>query len=64
MALSDSLQIKSDMSKSAKREQLILFTKLFVLMGLPWVSVCLHALLHGDHSNHEHCNIVIEVILQ
>jgi hypothetical protein len=42
-------------------EQLILFTKLFALMGLPWMSVCIHVHIHGDHSNDEHCNFFIEV---
>ena len=42
-------------------DQLILFTKLFVIMGPPWLSVCIHILIHGDHTQNEHCSLYIEV---
>jgi hypothetical protein len=51
----------SPMSNENKREQIVLFVKLFVIMGLSWFSEVLHIFLHGDHSHNEHCNFVVEV---
>jgi len=45
------------------RDQLTLFTKLFVIMGLPWFSVCIHIMIHGDHTQNDHCSLYIEVPL-
>ena len=44
-----------------KKTQLILFTKLFVIMGLSWLSECIHFKLHGDHSDLHDCNVATEV---
>ena len=49
------------LSDGNTKEQLALFTKLFILTGLPWMSVCIHLYIHGDHSHDEHCNLFIEV---
>jgi hypothetical protein len=48
-------------SRESRREQLILFVKLFVIMGLSWFSEVVHVFLHGDHSQNEHCNYLLEV---
>ena len=46
------------------REQLVLFTKLFLIMGLSWFSECIHIELHGDHTNMKNCNFYVEVFLR
>ena len=46
------------------REQLVLFTKLFLIMGLSWLSECIHIELHGDHTNMKNCNFYVEVFLR
>ena len=48
-------------AKMETPEQLILFTKLFIIMGLTWVTECIHVMVHGDHTNNEHCYFYIEV---
>ncbi|CAB4061742.1 MTH [Lepeophtheirus salmonis] len=46
------------------REQLILFTKLFLIMGLTWISECIHVEIHEDHQDLEDCNFYLEVFLR
>jgi hypothetical protein len=41
--------------------QACLYSKLFVLMGISWLSECVDAGLHGDHSTVEGCNLSTEV---
>lgn len=49
---------------SDTREQLVLFTKLFLIMGLSWLSECIHIELHGDHTDMVYCNFYLEVFLR
>jgi hypothetical protein len=43
------------------RTQSILFSKLFVIMGITWIGECIHVQLHGDHSHLEDCSFYSEV---
>ena len=43
------------------KSQLILFSKLFVIMGITWICECLHVQVHGDHSDVKECNYYSEV---
>ncbi len=43
------------------RSQFFLYLKLFLLMGISWMSEYIHAELHGDHTNMESCNLYVEV---
>ena len=43
------------------KNQFFLYLKLFMLMGISWISECIHVELHGDHAKMETCNIYIEV---
>ena len=36
---------------SDTREQLVLYTKLFIVMGISWTFECLHHLVHSDHTH-------------
>jgi len=45
------------------KEQLILYSKLFTVMGILWIFECIHYLLHGDHRNME-CLSSTEFILR
>ena len=49
---------------SDTKEQMVLFTKLFLIMGITWLSECIHIELHGDHSDMVHCNFYLEVFLR
>ena len=55
---------QQSISTNDTREQLVLFTKLFLIMGLSWLSECIHIELHGDHQNMEYCNFYLEVFLR
>jgi hypothetical protein len=44
-----------------KKTQLVLFTKLFVVMGLSWLSEIIHFELHGDHTKLSSCSLASEV---
>ena len=41
----------------------VLFSKLFIVMGVLWVFECLHYLLHGDHRNTD-CSSYTELVLR
>ena len=43
------------------RSQFFLYLKLFLLMGISWLSEYIHAESHGDHTNLENCNFYAEV---
>jgi len=45
------------------KEQLLLYSKLFTVMGILWIFECIHYLLHGDHRNME-CVSSTEFILR
>ena len=34
------------------KEEMILFLKLFSIMGLTWIVEIIHVLIHGDHDDH------------
>jgi hypothetical protein len=59
--------VKTDSSSSVPQtiEQLqsqsILFSKLFVIMGITWIGEGIHVLLHGDHSELDECSFYSEV---
>jgi hypothetical protein len=44
--------------------QVCLYSKLFVLMGISWLSECVDAELHGDHSTIGGCDLFTEVLSQ
>ena len=54
----------STISTNDTKEQLVLFTKLFLIMGLSWLSECIHIELHGDHQDLHDCNFYLEVFLR
>ena len=39
----------------------MLFSKLFMVMGLPWIFESLHYFWHGDHSNTD-CGSSVELV--
>ena len=49
---------------SDTKEQMVLFTKLFFIMGITWISECIHIELHGDHTTMVQCNFYFEVFLR
>ena len=46
------------------RSQSILFSKLFVIMGITWLGEAIHVLVHGDHSQMNDCSFYYEVCAQ
>merc|ERR1719245_2338058 len=45
------------------REEMVLFVKLFAIMGLTWFTECVHVVLH-DHSYSDYCNFYVEAVLR
>ena len=45
------------------KNQFFLYLKLFMLMGISWMSECIHVELHGDHTKVGNCSIYTEVSL-
>ena len=41
----------------------ILYSKLFIVMGIPWIFECTHYFAHGDHANSE-CLSTTEFVLR
>ena len=40
---------------------MVLFVKLFAIMGLTWFTECVHVVLHAhDHSYSDYCNFYVE----
>ena len=39
---------------------MLLFVKLFAIMGLTWISECIHIVVHGDHARSDYCNFYVE----
>ena len=40
---------------------MVLFVKLFAIMGLTWFTECVHVVLHDhDHSYSDYCNFYVE----
>ena len=62
--LKTAVNVSSNSFNNDTKEQLVLFTKLFLIMGITWLSECIHVELHGDHTNMEHCNFHLEVFLR
>ena len=46
------------------QSQFILFSKLFVIMGITWLGEAIHVLVHGDHSQMNDCSFYSEVCTQ
>ena len=40
-----------DRVNSDVREQMVLYTKLFIVMGISWTFECVHHLVHSDHTH-------------
>lgn len=43
------------------KTQFWLFVRLFVVMGITWISEFVHVLIHGDHRDITDCNYYFEV---
>jgi hypothetical protein len=43
------------------RGQFWLYARLFLVMGVTYMSEFVHVLLHGDHDNIDYCNFYVEV---
>ena len=41
----------------------MLYSKLFIVMGIPWIFECTHYFVHGDHSDTE-CLSTTEFVLR
>ena len=41
----------------------VLYTKLFVVMGILWSFECIHFLMHGDHQNTS-CHLSLEMVFR
>ena len=40
---------------------MVLFVKLFAIMGLTWFTECVHIVLHDhDHTYSDYCNFYVE----
>ena len=49
------------MNPQESREEMVLFVKLFAIMGLTWFTECLHVVLHDhDHTYSDYCNFYVE----
>lgn len=55
----------TDRVNSDVKEQLVLYSKLFIVMGIAWIFECVHYLLHSDHTHtQELCYDTTELILR
>ena len=43
------------------RNQFFLFVRLFVVLGITWITEFVHVLIHSDHRGMEDCNYYFEV---
>ena len=44
------------------RLQFVLFSKLFIIMGIPWIGEFVHFEFHGEHGETVHCSMMTEVL--
>ncbi len=49
-------------SNSSAREEMVLFVKIFFIMGLSFSTEVLHIALHGDHGGMKRCSLALEVV--
>ena len=55
----------TDRVNSDVKEQLVLYSKLFIVMGIAWIFECFHYLLHSDHTHTEElCYDTTELLLR
>ena len=55
----------TDRVNSDVKEQMVLYSKLFVVMGIAWIFECVHYVIHSDHTHtEEHCYDTIELVLR
>ena len=55
----------TDRVNSDVREQMVLYSKLFIVMGIAWIFEYVHFLIHSDHTHtEEHCYDTLELILR
>ena len=55
----------TDRVNSDVKEQMVLYSKLFIVMGIAWIFECVHYVIHSDHTHtEEHCNDTLELILR
>ena len=51
LASSSSRSGHTDRVNSDVREQIVLYSKLFIVMGISWSFECVHHLVHSDHTH-------------
>ncbi len=51
----------SSVASSSMREQMVLFVKIFFIMGLSFFTEVLHIALHRDHRKMKRCSYELEV---
>ena len=63
LASSSSRSAQTDRVNSDVREQMVLYTKLFIVMGISWTFECIHHLVHPDHT-HTDCYDYVELFFR
>ena len=64
-AASQNTNNNTDRVTSDVKEQMVLYSKLFVVMGIAWIFECVHYVIHSDHSHtHQHCYDTLEIVLR
>ena len=62
---SQSTNNNTDRVNSDVKEQMVLYSKLFIVMGIAWIFECVHYVIHSDHTHsQEHCYDTLELILR
>ena len=47
------------------KEQMVLYSKLFVVMGIAWIFEYVHYVIHSDHTHtQQHCYDTLEIVLR
>ena len=64
-AASQSNNNNTERVNSDVKEQMVLYSKLFIVMGIAWIFECVHYLIHSDHTHtQELCYDTLELILR
>ena len=64
-AASQSTNNNTERVNSDVKEQMVLYSKLFIVMGIAWIFECVHYLIHSDHTHTEElCYDTLELILR
>ena len=65
MAASQYTNNNTDRVTSDVKEQMVLYSKLFIVMGIAWIFEFLHYVIHADHTHtDELCYDTLELILR